>query len=251
MFTLMFILFLLQPSLPYVSADSIDTFFARVMYDNVYLYKSALDIQDYSNVYFELPRTYFVELIDSHGDFYQVKYLSFTGYVKKESVQTIVGTPMKPYLNDISFRVYSEQSRSLRIEPTETAGSASLVTYIPLLSRNLTYYGKIVGTSLIQGRTNIWYYCKYTADKDYYGYVYSDFCDEMTTILENTENVIYRSNPTFESTKIETSLPIEDKTTTIIIAILCIPAIIFVFMILKSSVILNKEKRETKEIREY
>lgn len=251
MIILALILLSLNTTLPYVSADNVETYYARVMYDEVYLYKSPLDITDYSNVYFELPRTYFVELIDSTDDFYKVQYSSFTGYVKKESLQTIVGTPITPYLDNISFRIYSEQSRSLRTEPTETAGTSSLVTYIPLLSRNLTYYGEIKGASLIDGRTNVWYYCKYTADKDYYGYVYSDFCDEMSTIAENSEEVVYTSNPTFEVIETETSLPLADKTTTIIIAILCVPALIFVFMILKSSVILNKEKREAKEVREY
>ncbi len=234
-----------------VSAEYDKTYYARVMYDNVFLYKSPLNIDDYSNTFFILPRTYFVQLIDSENEFFKVKYLSTTGYVKKENVQTIVGTPITPYLDNISFRIYSEQSRSLRTEPTEQAGSASLITYIPLYSRNLTYYGKIEGQSLIDDRTNIWYYCKYTAEKDYYGYVYSDFCDQMTKFSENTENVSYTTNPSFTETKPSKSLKMENNSTKIIIAILCVPALIFVFMILKSSVILNKEKRNNKEIKEY
>ena len=241
----------IQTSIPYVSAETPITYFARIMYDNVFLYKQALDIDDYSNVYFELPRTYFVELLDEEGDFYLVNYYNMTGYVKKENVQTIAGTPQNPYLTDISFRIYSEQSRSLRTEPTELGGASTQITYIPLMSRNVTYLGKITGTALIDGRTNIWYYCKYTADKDYYGYVYSDFCDEMSTISENKEEVTYISGPTFDPIIEDTSLPMNDSSTTIIICILCVPALIFVFMILKSSIILNKEKQSSKEIKEY
>ena len=36
---------------------------------------------------------------------------------------------------------------------------------------------------------DIWYYCKYTADKDYYGYVYSDFCDEISPFINNNEEL--------------------------------------------------------------
>lgn len=252
MFILSLLLLLSTLTTPnYVYADHVYNYFARIMYNNVYLYKQALDIDDYSNVYFTLPRTYFVELLDDQGIFYLVNYNGITGYVKKESVQTVAETPQNPYLSNISFRIYSEQSRSLRTEPTEDGGAATQITYIPLLNRNLTYYGTIAGQSLIDGRTNVWYYCKYTADQDYYGYVYSDFCDEMSTITDNTEDVSYISGPSFGPPQEEQSLPINDNTTTIVVCILSVPALVFVFMILKSSIILNKEKKISREVKEY
>ena len=254
MFLLMIFLIYFQNTICFVSASTFDTYYARIMYDDVYLYKSPIDVDNYSNIYFELPRTYFVELTDSsNNEFFQVNYLNFTGYVKKECVQTIVGTPKNPYLTDISFRVYAELSRDLRSEPTTLSGSSSQVAYIPLYSRNLTYYGTIEGETLIDGRTNIWYYCKYSADQDYYGYVYSDFCDELSTIALNTEEVTYTTSPDFGSTESsDTSLPLDSNATGIIIAVLSIPALIFVFMILKSTKILSREKHNNnKEIKDY
>ena len=54
-----------------VYATSSQTYFARVMADDVYLYKNAIGSEDFSNIYFELPRTYFVELLDDYNtDFY-------------------------------------------------------------------------------------------------------------------------------------------------------------------------------------
>ena len=97
-------------------------------------------------------------------------------------------------------------------------------------------------------------YCKYSADQDYYGYVYSDFCDEFdpNAIPLNHEEVSYTSEPNFNITEEITSLPVENKTTAIVIAILTIPAIIFVFMILKGGKLFNKEvKKQTKEIQDY
>lgn len=238
--------------MPFVSATNV-SYFARVMQDDVYLYKTPLDISDYSNTYFALPKTYFVELTTSANDmFYSCRYSSFTGYVKKDCVQAIAGTPSNPNLNNINFRVYAELSRDLRTEPTTESGSSSQVAYIPLLSRNLTYYGSIKGECLIEGRTNVWYYCKYSADKDYYGYVYSDFCDEITPILSNTEEFTYVENPTFQPTvESNTSIPVNNNVVGIIIGVLSVPALIFVFMILKGKNILTREKFKDKEVIDY
>ena len=253
MITLLLIFILLQNSIPVVYATERQSYYARIMFDNVLLYKAPVESTENSNVYFELPKTYFVELLSlANDDFYEVNYSSFHGYVKKDSVQAVNQKPTTPYLENISFRVYAEMSRDLRSEPNTTAGTSSQVAYIPLLNRNLTYYGRIEGERLIEGRTNIWYYCKFTADKDYYGYVYSDFCDEITPIISNSEEVTYISNPDFKTTEIEkTSMPTNDKNVGIIVGILAIPALIFLFMVIKSKNILSKEKINSKEIIDY
>lgn len=224
--------------------------YARIMFDQVYLYKTPNDNNDVSNIYFELPRTYFVELTNKHGDFYQANYKNLTGYVKKESVQAVVGTPQNPFLNNITFRVYSDLSCNLKSNPNSQSNQ---VTKIPVLTKNISYIGKINGDCLIEGRTNTWFYCKYSADKDYYGYVYSDFCDQMPAkIPNNIENMEYTPNPTFEiiPTPIKT-IPENNKYVTIIIAVLSIPALIFMFMIMKGTRFFNKENVQGKEIIDY
>lgn len=250
---LLLLIFMFDSTLPVVSASSNETIYARVMFDDVILYKSPIEDSDYSNIYFELPKTYFVKLIDSANDqFYLVNYLNFSGYVKKDSVQAIAGTPTSPYLDNISFRVYAEMSRDLRLEPTLTSGANSQITYIPLYSRNITYFGTIKGEQLIEGRTDVWYYCRYTADKEYYGYVYSDFCDELSVIQNNNESVSYIPNPEFN--KISEPKPsgkIDDNTVPILVMILSVPAVIFTLMILKGKQILSKEPTKKKEIIDY
>lgn len=235
-----------------VNASS-TTYFARIMHTEVYLYKSPTDIKDSSNIYFELPETYFVELTGSANEnYYSAKYLSFSGYVKKDSVQAVEGTPQNPYLENINFRVYADMSRDLRSEPNTSSGNSTQVAHIPLLSKNLTYFGKVKGECLIEGRTNVWYYCKYTGDKDYYGYIYSDFCDEMTKITPNTESLVYTTNPTFAKPQAEpTTMPTEDNFVGIIIGVLSIPALIFLLMIIKSKKILTKTRSSDREITDY
>lgn len=237
----------------YVNATNNQTYYAQVMFDETYLYRTDNLNEDCSNIFFEIPKSYFVELIDvANNNFYKANYLTFSGYVKKDRVQAIAGIPSMPYLTNISFRIFSEQSRDMRTQPNTLNGTSNQVTYIPLLTRNITYFGKIYGESLIEGRTNVWYFCKYSADKDYYGYVYSDFCDELSTIPINTEPVSFINNPTFQPQE-ETpyTIPESSNKVGIIVGILSIPATIFLIMIVKGKSILNKEKLNDNEITDY
>ncbi len=232
-----------------VEASENKTYYARILFEQVYLYKSPIDNNNYDNVYFELPKTYFVELLSRHEDFYEARYLNFTGYVKKDSVQAVSSTPKKPFLTNITFRVYAEMSEQLKSSPT---AQSTLIVSIPHLTKNITYLGKINGESLIEGRTNMWYYCKYSLDKDYYGYIYSDFCDEMPEIQPNTEELTYTTNPSFEKPKPPTNtIPVTNNAVGIVIAILSIPALIFVFLLMKGTRILNKPHIKNKEVVDY
>ena len=160
-----------------------------------------------------------------------------------------------PFLDNLSFRVYADLSRKLQSEPNISSTSSNLLATIPLYSRNLTFLGIIHGESLIDGRTDIWYYCKYSADIDYYGYVYSDFCDELPErIPHNTEPIEFIANPTFENiseSNVIQTLPINNKYTSIVIGVLCIPAIIFVVMLVNGNSFMHKEKFKNKEVIDY
>ncbi len=231
-------------------------YFARVMADNVMLYKNPFETDDYANIYFEIPKTFFVKLLDSYDStFYHVEYIDIKGYVKKDSVTAIIGSPKMPYLNNLSLRIYSDQSRDMRKMPTNSGGIENQVSYLPLYTQNLTFYGKVAGESVIEERTNVWFYCKYSGDSVCYGYVYSDFCDDgagnSISIPINSEEVAYTTNPDFSYTKEETALPVESKTTLIVIAILCVPALIFVLMFLKGAKFSKTSKVQNKEVKDY
>jgi len=251
MLILILILFLqCQPIV--VNAYETPTYYARILFEQVYLYKSPNLDNSSENIYFEVPKTYFVQLLSENDNFYEAKYQNFIGYVKKDSVQAVAGTPNQPFLNNISFRVYSELSQNIWSQPT-TQNNSQTIIKIPNLTKNISYIGKVNGQCLIEGRTNIWFFCKYTnANKDYFGYVYSDFCDEMTNFNDNTEELNYISNPTFEvNTQITNSIPQNNNSVGIIIGIISIPAIIFVFMLMRSGKILNHDKLKRNEVIDY
>lgn len=249
---LLILILIFQSSYLQVYAVDNTTYYARVLFEQVYLYKTPTDNNHYSNILFELPKTYFVELLSKDGNFYEARYLNYVGYVKKDSVQAVSSTPINPFLNNVKFRVYAELSQSLWSSPSTEISSSSLITQIPHLTSNIEYIGKIYGESLIEGRTNIWYYCKYSSTKDYYGYVYSDFCDEMPVIANNTENIDYINNPTFEVYVEPTkTIPIDNNYVGIIVGILTVPALVFAFMVIKGSKIINHERPHKKEVVDY
>lgn len=250
MIILVLILYLQATNIQVFAVEN-QTYYARVLFEQVYLYKSAVEDNSYSNIFFELPKTYFVELVDVENNFYKAKYLNFTGYVKKDSVQAVASTPKNPFLNNVKFRVYAELSEKLW--PTPTTMNSTAIIEIPPLTRNIQYIGKLNGECLIDGRTSTWFFCKYnTTEKEHYGYVYSDFCDEISPIFNNTEEIAYVNNPTFMPTPIQiNSIPKDSNAVGIIIGIMSIPALIFVFMLLKGTRILSTEKIKKKEVVDY
>ena len=74
----------------------------------------------------------------------------------------------------------------------------------------------------------------------------------MTGYTDNTENVTYTDNPSFaEVSPNNNSATLNKKATGIIITVLMVPALIFVFLILKGSKLISKDKAKVKEVSDY
>ena len=231
-----------QP-IKYVNADSFA--YAQILHEGCYLYRTPVDNTGYNNTYFILENSYFVQLLsDYNDDFYQAKYLDIVGYVKKSQVQCVQGIPKTPYLNNVSFRVYNNSSRSMYDKPYMNTNNPTLKIYLPLYCQDLIYYGKIYGESAIEERTNIWYYCKYTITNEC-GYVYSDSCDQMSTIIKNSEKLPYISSPQWNITSYTPQLiSIDSKPFKITIVLICIPFIIFAFFLMRLAYTKRQNKKE-------
>ncbi|MBQ8430493.1 MAG: hypothetical protein IJX26_00910 [Clostridia bacterium] len=246
---LLSILFLISPSLNTTSTNI--EWFAQVLDEEVFLYKSPIN-EEKDNLYFMIEPTYFVKLLESaNSTFYKAQYMDIVGYVKKREVQVVDSVPKNPFLTNIRFRVYLDYSQTMRSAPT-TNGSDE-ICYLPYLCKEAIYYGKIYGESVVEERTKIWYYCSYSLDKNYYGYIYSDGCDQMTKINPNTEVVNYIDEPNFEMKTNNNNLSVITPTSNnykIVIILISIPVAIFVFMLLRSNLILKSKKKEkAKEVK--
>lgn len=232
-----------QP-IKFVEAES--DAYAQIVNVGCYLFKTPTDNTNFNNVYFMLENSYFVKLLSDYNDeFFKAQYLDVVGYVKKSQVQCVQGTPKTPYLNNISFRVYSNASRAMYDKPYANSNKPTLKVYLPLYCEDLIYYGIIYGESAIEERTNIWYYCKYTVTNEC-GYVYSDSCDKMDTIIPNSEKLPFISSPDWNTSTSNNPrlIALNSKPFKISIVIICIPFVLFVFFLIKFAYIKKQNKKE-------
>ena len=163
--------------------------YAQIRSDNTYLYKTPNSL-DLTNVYFALPNTYFVLLISNYdNNFYKVEYRDLVGYVLKDEVVAVNEKPQKPYLTDVSFRVFSSDGVKVMSSPFENAYS---VETLEVMSQ-VDYYGFTIGYEKIENRGSVWFYGKTLSGST--GYFYKGLCDNLTNIPLNTESVTELTSP--------------------------------------------------------
>lgn len=179
-------------SINYLFAEN-KFYYAKITNPNVYLYSTPID--DDEQKLFKIPQTFFVKITGNADDenlFYNACYVDVKGYVKKSEVNVVIGTPVSPYADSISFRIFVPSGTEIRSSPTSETPFNYIID-IPQKER-LVYYGPIEGEEMISQRGNIWYYCRYITNNNYYyGYVYSSLCDLLSEIPTN-----YETLPLFE-----------------------------------------------------
>ncbi len=178
-----------SPPTTYASALTTYTY-ARAETSGVYLYKSASSL-DSSNILFEIPETYFVGLLSNYDSkFYKVMYRDLTGFVLKSSVTPVKETPETPYLENVTFRVFSPGGTELVANPTSK--SPTVITTVEQ-NTTLNYYGKSVGQENISGRGSTWYFGTTTTGER--GYIYKGLTDQLSHIPINSERTTAISSP--------------------------------------------------------
>ncbi len=228
--------------------------YARVKSANVKLYRTATEVEDYSNYYFYIPETYFVELLSYENEnFFSARYMDIYGYVKISDVQCVSGVPINPFASKISFRVFLPSGIELRSTPSQSDGLNTLST-INFLETNLQYYGSISGEEAIIYKGTDWYFCKYTkGGSEQNGYVYSVFCDLLTSIPPNTEVLEYVSEPNFQTQSTSGEIKAEENSISslpstsqiLIIVAICIPCIFLIYLIFRPTRITARSYKET------
>ena len=253
LYILFTIFFFVNQQKNYVHAESI--YYGRATENGTYLYSSPAILEDKSNLLFEIPTTYFVQLLGNENDlFYKASYNSIFGYVLKSEMSCIKETPQNAYAININFRVFTPSGANLRSSPNESKGSINLITSIPFLETNLVYYGICEGEEAISYKGNIWYYCKYISqNKEYYGYVYSPLCDLLTPINENTEKYEYVT-PNFSDPENDVDDPnkylsISTPWQIVIIILISLPCILIVYFLFKPTKIAFQKPKNSKTIK--
>lgn len=214
--------------------------YALVKSNNCYLYKYLIDNPIVDNKYFLLEKTYFVKVIENANEnFYKVEYNDINGYVKKTDIEFVEEIPENPFLDNITFDIYSGSSVELRNEPTTSGGVGSIITSIPASQKDLIYYGKITGEESIKGLGNIWYFCSYTLSNgtEVKGYVYSPLTVNLSPITENNEVLTAVSVNNY--VPLNSLLYLNLSTKNLIIIALTLPALYVIYLFVKPTKILK------------
>lgn len=155
-FSLMLLLsFFSFPTISQVHAE--EPYFAKAISKTVKLYRSTSGSEDFTNVYFTIPQSYYVEIDKCDNNlFFSARYIDVYGYVKKTDVQCVSGIPETPFAN-ATFRVFVPGGIELRSSPTQSQG-LNTIEQIGYLETSLKFYGEIEGEEAITNRTSTWFF---------------------------------------------------------------------------------------------
>ncbi len=230
-FLLFFAIIIYRPlgyELQVFAVDSI--VYAKANFDCV-LYKSQSIDSSIDNVYFVIPETYFVTILDSNEHIYKVQYDKYIGYVKKDSVVVAKFTPNVKTLEGVKCNIKYTSGTQVWSKPST---SGSVLTTIPAATENITYIAACYGEIPMGGTSNSWYYISYTPSTNstnvYEGYIYSEnvaFVSEIVDNLETNPEIIQEENLVEEKT-----IYVSPTFKTIITALISIPIILLISIIL-------------------
>lgn len=230
-----------------VFADSATSQFAKVK-DNCTLYKTeTITNNALTNIYFTIPKGYFVTILATFDAAFKVKYGDIIGFIDRQSVNIVSLTPKQPTLVGLTFAIKPEAGTQIRQTPT-AADTSNILSPVPANSQNITYIAQINGEIPTGGVSDVWYYAEFTPTFNptctYRGYIYSERATGLPPIPNNLENdVLPDTDTTITST--DETLSINPTTRGVLIALICLPVVIvFVLMLVKHA----KNKRENTSI---
>ena len=219
------------------------TTYAKAL-ENCLMYKSESMIENSDNVFFIIPESYFVIVLDYVNDnCYKVQYQKYIGYVSSSTVIISTFTPIVKFLEHIKFDIKETSGTQVWNKPST---SGRVLTTISAGTKGVSYIAYVYGTIPSGGESNLWYYVTFTPSENstnvYEGYVYSENTTNLSEIVLNTEcnpEVIQNESQTADGV-----LYISPTIKTIIVAIIAIPIILFIFIILYN--LIKKLQKNTK-----
>lgn len=212
------------------SASSENLTYAKVA-SNCYLFKDSSLTENIDNIYFVIPETYFVTIIETVSDkAYKVQYGNYIGYISIMNAEIATFIPIVKYLEGVTLDIKDSSGTQIWSKPTTTS---NVLTTIPAGTKKINYIATAFGAVPSGGQSNKWYYVnftpEYSATSVYEGYVYSENITNLTEIIANTEcnpEIIFGTN--LKDIALYISSPIK----AVIIAIIAVPIILFFLIII-------------------
>lgn len=169
-----------------------------------------------------LPATYFVIVLSEDDEVFKVNYKDVVGYAK--NIEVVDYEPVTKYAAS-SFEVSNDgYPTKLRAQPSD---KSEILIEIPP-NKGGYYYGDAEGSALVPDVGGKWHYVSYDdGDKTYYGYVYAS----QVKVDKISANVIEKVEHNNEGEEISSS-PV-NNTDFLLIAILCVPSVLIMYLIFR------------------
>ena len=198
---------------------------------NCVLYKSiemGLRIDD---MFFVVPETYFVTVLETVSDeCLKVQYDKFIGYVKATSVVIATFVPIVKTLSGVTVDVKETSGTQVWNIPSS---NGKVLTTISAGEKQIKYISYVYGEIPSGGQSNLWYYVAYTpiynSTSVYEGYVYSENMINLSDIVLNNET---NQELITEENLMDKTIYISPTLKTILITIVCVPIILLFLIIL-------------------
>jgi hypothetical protein len=204
--------------------------YGLIVESDAVLYRTPTDSDAMDNIYFYLPETYFVEILEQIDQiFYKVRYDDIEGYVKFSDINIKDYEPASKYPTNLLLTVSGDITANVRALPDRSSELVASLTS----GTSIQYYNKILGQELNTG-SSYWYYVKIqNGAQTQYGYIY--YADYVTV-----QNEILIPND-ISPKPVE---PVEDPEeklnqkytfwTQLLIAVaICVPVVFFIYLIFK------------------
>lgn len=217
--------------LNFANAKVENTVYAKVN-DDCILFKSK-DMNDaLDDVYFVIPESYFVVILETVNDnCFKVQYDKYFGYINSSKVTIAKFTPIVKSLDNIKCDLKETAGTQIWSKPST---SGNVLTTIPAGTLNLNYIAYAFGEIPIGGESNVWFYITYTPKSNstdvYEGYIYAENVSRLDEIVYNAE-----TNPEIiEEIQVVSDKEINLSSTfkTVLVSIISIPIILLISIIL-------------------
>lgn len=216
-----------------------NSYYAKVQNNGVYLCSTPSE----KSALFEIPYSYFVKVESSVDDYFKVSYKDVTGYVKKDRVTLMNGTPQNPYANS-TFRVFVPYK--LYENPSQSSSGVEVDT-----NNTFTYYGTKIGEQ-VSSTSNEWYYASTTVDGEtYFGYIFSPLTHYFTPISTNYETFSIITDLDLSTSPNSELKTLSTGTKIMLIVSISVPSVLILYFLIKPTKIIQitKSRKQIKKDR--
>ena len=212
-------------------AAAADVRYCRIL-DGAVLYRNQTDGDAVANVFFPLPKDYFVEHVSDSGAYYFVRYADLSGYVPRNAVEQVSYKPKYAYPSEQRLSLNTD-GNPLNVRSLPKASTDFLIDSIPASVTQIGYYNALSGESVIPG-IDEWYYVYYTSgDSVKRGYVYGGYVRVSAGIPAADPLAIDEDALPTSGTPADTRLFTDNVLRLLVIIALAIPALFIIYLLFR------------------